>query len=65
MGAIERRMDNLGPQDKEYEQLQELRRNHPDLLKELIWESGNPRWVLYGTHASGAGVVGCGLNKRN
>ena len=33
--------------------------NHPDLLKELVWESGNPRWVLYGTPASGAGVLGC------
>ena len=33
--------------------------NHPDLLKELVWESGNPRWVLHGTPASGAGVVGC------
>ena len=32
--------------------------NHPDLLKELVWESGNPRWVLHGTPASGAGVVG-------
>ena len=33
--------------------------NHPDLLKELIWESGNPRWILHGTPASGAGVMGC------
>ena len=33
--------------------------NHPDLLKKLVWESGNPRWVLHGTPASGAGVVGC------
>ena len=33
--------------------------NHPDLLKELVWESGTPRWVLYGTPASGAGVLGC------
>ena len=32
--------------------------NHPDLLKELVWESGNPRWILHGTPASGAGVVG-------
>ena len=32
--------------------------NHPDLLKELAWESGNPRWVLHGTPASGAGVMG-------
>ena len=20
--------------------------NHPDLLKELVWESGSPRWVF-------------------
>ena len=33
--------------------------NHPDVLKELVWESGTPRWVLYGTPASGAGVLGC------
>ena len=33
--------------------------NHPDLLRELIWESGNPRWVLHGTPASGAGILGC------
>ena len=33
--------------------------NHPDLLKEVVWESGNPRWVLHGTPASGAGVLGC------
>ena len=33
--------------------------NHPDLLKELVWESGGPRWVLHGTPASGAGVIGC------
>ena len=33
--------------------------NHPDLLKELAWESGNPRWILHGTPASGAGVLGC------
>ena len=33
--------------------------NHPDLLKELVWESGSPRWVLHGTPASGAGVIGC------
>ena len=32
--------------------------NHPDLLKELVWEAGNPRWILHGTPASGAGVVG-------
>ena len=33
--------------------------NHPDLLKELVWESGSPRWVLHGTPASGAGIIGC------
>ena len=33
--------------------------NHPDLLKELVWEAGNPCWVLHGTPASGAGVLGC------
>ena len=31
--------------------------NHPDLLKELVWESGSPRWVLHGTPASGAGII--------
>ena len=33
--------------------------NHPGLRKALVWESGNPRWVLHGTPASGAGVMGC------
>ena len=33
--------------------------NHPDLLKELVWEAGTPRWVLFGTPASGAGFLGC------
>ena len=33
--------------------------NHPDLLKELVWETGSPRWVLHGTPASGAGIIGC------
>ena len=33
--------------------------NHPDLLKEFVWESGSPRWVLHGTPASGAGIIGC------
>ena len=33
--------------------------NHPDLLREFVWESGSPRWVLHGTPASGAGVLGC------
>ena len=29
------------------------------LLKELCWESGNPRWVIHGTPAGGAGLLGC------
>ena len=33
--------------------------NHPDLLKEFLWESGQSRWVLHGTPASGAGIIGC------
>ena len=35
--------------------------NAPDLLRELVWECGgtNVRWVLHGTPASGAGVIGC------
>ncbi len=33
--------------------------NHPDVLKELVWEAGHPRWVLFGTPASGAGVLAC------
>ena len=33
--------------------------NHPDLLKEFVWDSGSPRWVLHGTPASGAGIIGC------
>ena len=33
--------------------------NHPDILKELVWESCCPRWVLHGTPASGAGIMGC------
>ena len=33
--------------------------NHPHLLKELVWESGTPRWILHGTPASGAGIIGC------
>ena len=34
--------------------------NAADLLKELVWECGGEkvRWVLHGTPASGAGVVG-------
>ena len=35
--------------------------NSPDLLRELAWECGGNtvRWVLHGTPASGAGVIGC------
>ena len=35
--------------------------NTPDLLRELVWECGGNtvRWVLHGTPASGAGVIGC------
>ena len=33
--------------------------NSVDLLKELCWESGKPRWVIFGTPAAGAGVHGC------
>ena len=33
--------------------------NDPDLLKELCWEAGNPRWVIHGTPAGGAGIHGC------
>ncbi len=33
--------------------------NHADLLQEFCWEAGQPRWVLYGTPASAAGVMGC------
>jgi hypothetical protein len=29
-----------------------------DLVKELVWEAGSPRWVLLGTPASGAAVHG-------
>ena len=29
-----------------------------DLVKELIWEAGSPRWVLLGTPASGAAIHG-------
>ena len=34
--------------------------NAADLLKEIVWESGGEkvRWVLHGTPASGAGIVG-------
>ncbi|MDA8584364.1 hypothetical protein N9L68_09005 [bacterium] len=33
--------------------------NHPDLLNELVWGSSSPRWILHGTPASGAGIMGC------
>ena len=33
--------------------------NDFDVLKELCWEAGNPRWVFFGTPAGGAGVHGC------
>ena len=33
--------------------------NDMELLKELCWESGRPRWVIHGTPAGGAGVQGC------
>ena len=33
--------------------------SQPDLIKELIWESDHPRWVLHGTPASGACVLRC------
>ena len=33
--------------------------NDMDLLKELCWEAGQPRWVLFGTPSGGAGIHGC------
>ena len=33
--------------------------NAMELLKELCWESGHPRWVLHGTPAGGAGLQCC------
>jgi hypothetical protein len=33
--------------------------NDPDLLKELCWEAGTPRWVFHGTPSGGAGIHGC------
>jgi outer membrane biosynthesis protein TonB len=33
--------------------------NAIELLKELCWEAGKPRWVIHGTPAGGAGVQGC------
>ena len=34
--------------------------NHPDFIKELIWESGGPlvKWFFHGTPAAGSGAVG-------
>jgi hypothetical protein len=28
-------------------------------LREFCWEAGRPRWVIHGTPASGAGILGC------
>jgi len=33
--------------------------NDMELLRELCWEAGNPRWVFHGTPAGGAGILGC------
>ena len=33
--------------------------NDMELMKELCWEAGGPRWVFHGTPAGGAGVHGC------
>jgi hypothetical protein len=33
--------------------------NNSEVLKELVWEAGLPRWVLFGTPAGGAGIHGC------
>ena len=33
--------------------------NAMELMKEFLWESGEPRWVIHGTPASGAGLLGC------
>ena len=33
--------------------------NDMELLKECCWESGRPRWVIFGTPAGGAGMHGC------
>ena len=33
--------------------------NDMELLKELVHESGRPRWVIFGTPAGGAGMHGC------
>ena len=33
--------------------------NDMELLKEVVHESGRPRWVIFGTPAGGAGIHGC------
>ena len=33
--------------------------NASELLQELCWEAGSPRWVFHGTPAGGAGINGC------
>ena len=33
--------------------------NDMELLKEVVHESGRPRWVIFGTPAGGAGLHGC------
>ncbi len=33
--------------------------NAIELMKELCWEAGRPRWIFHGTPAGGAGVHGC------
>ena len=33
--------------------------NDPELLRELAWEAGRPRWVSHGAPAGGAGLHGC------
>ena len=33
--------------------------NDMELLKELVWEAGQPRWVFHGTPGGGAGLQGC------
>ena len=33
--------------------------NAAELLQELCWEAGSPRWVFHGTPAGGAGINGC------
>ena len=33
--------------------------NDMELLKELVWEAGQPRWVFHGTPGGGAGLQCC------